>query len=825
MTNNKLPLLKAIFGMLRNYLKIALRTLSRQKLYSSINILSLSVGIGFCTLMLLFVKSEWSADRFHERADDIYRVYRIEHRTNGDTKLSSGVSAPLGPVLAQDLPGVEHAVRLRRGELQTRAGNDVFVESVLYADPDFFEVFTFPLQSPAGETGLISPSAGDLLSNPDNLVISAAMAKKYFGSEDPVGRVLDLRLTDNFEPFIVTGVAAPIPGNSSISFDFVLPYIKWPGYEEAADSYSAFNTAIYVQLAPDASEAPAQAQLDRYVTQYYSPLIERAQGAGFFVEGDNAFDLELQPLREVHFSTGFTNMVETTRSGGSLLVLIGICLVVLLLASVNFMTLAAGRASGRSREVGVRKSLGALRHQLAGQFFIEALVMSVFSLVLGAVLAFIALPLFNRLLESNLGLADIDPIFVVSLVILTGICGLLAGGYPALVLAKLRPAEVLTGRPSNRFGLTFTQVLVVTQFAISIGMIASMLVMYGQLRYVQSTDLGFDETGLVAVNLQASNTDEEQLLNRFQQQLATDAGLTEVTGASYAFGENYSRTVMTEGEIQEIVYMIRADPDYIGVMNMRLASGRNFSRDVVTDEEQAVVVNEAFVREFGWDEPIGHLLPGFEEEGVTVIGVVEDYHFQSLRSAVEPVVIHISPSIGNLSFALVRIPVEGVAASLQSINNTWASVAPSHPFEYEFMDVRLANLYSAERRWTTIVQTAAGFALLIACLGLFGLAVLSVERRRKEIGVRKVLGASAASLSLLVSKDFARLVLIAFIIVTPIAWFVMSRWLSGFAYHGTLGPGKFVLAGAIAMVVALLTVSAQSVRAGLSDPVKSLRAE
>ena len=801
--------------MFSNYLKVALRTLARQRLYSAINVLSLAVGIAFCALAFLHIRSEWSADRFHEHADNIYRVHRVENRANGTTKHSAGVSAPLGTVIRDEVPNVEHTVRMRSGQVQVRLNDDVRVEPILFADPAFFDMFTFPLRS-AGPTPLQSP--GDV-------VLSAAAAERMFGDEDPTGRIIDIRLADEPRSFTIAGVAEPIPANSSITFEFVVAYENWPGFDQASENWGAFNSAVYVELGSGSQENAAQAQLDLLVDRYYSAMIAEAQNAGWLVAGDEAFDLQLQPLREVHFSEGFTNMVASTRNAGSLYVLGGICLVVLLLACVNFMTLAAGRAGGRAREVGVRKSLGALRGQLTTQFFAEALLLAGIALAFGIGLAVIALPRFNELLAINVTFAAVDALFIGGMVVLTAISGLLAGAYPALVLSRVGPAEVLKGRLNLRFGLSFTQVLVVVQFAISIGMIACMLVMYGQLDFLQTKDLGFNESGVVAVDLQAGQTDEELLLDRFRQQVAAEAASLQVTGASYGFDGGWSRFVMTENERQAIVYNMRVDPEYLGAMNIQLAAGRNLSAEFGSDAEQAALVNEALVQAFRWEEPIGRILPGFEEEGVVIVGVVEDYHFESLRDEIAPVILHMNPALGSVNHALIRLPGQDVAANLARIQSAWTTVAPDQPFEYAFLDARLAERYQAERRWTLILRTSAAFALLIACLGLFGLAVLSVERRRKEIGVRKVLGATATRVVLLLSKDFARLVGIAFLVVTPIAYLIMTRWLDGFAYHESLGAGSFIVAGIIALAVALATVSVQSIRAALRDPVRSLRQE
>ena len=802
--------------MLKNYLKIAFRTLYRQKLYSAINVFSLSVGIACCTLILLFVRHEWTADHFHEHGEDIYRVYRIEQRANGTTKLSAGVSTPLGPALADDLPNVERMVRMRTGQTQVERDGEIRTENVLYADPGFFALFSFPL---------VQATSGEPLHNPQSVVLSTGMAFTYFGDVNPVGQTLNLRLGESFEAYTVTGVAAPFPNNSSITFDLLLPFTQWPQYADRAENWRSFNNAVYLQATPGTDEATLQAQLDPLVQQYYGAMISDYQGAGYWIKDDGAFDLELQPLHEVHFSSGYTNLVARTGDPGNLYLLMSIGLVVLLLACVNFMTLAAGRATRRTREVGVRKTLGANRAQLARQFWGEALLLSGLALLLGGVLADLTLPLFNELAGIQLGFQNVDVVFLVGLAALTVVCGFVAGSYPALILSGFRPTEVLKGEVRHRRSLTFSRGLVVFQFAISIGMIACTLVMYEQINFVKSKDVGFAEEEVVAIDLHADQTDEEQLLERFRQHVASQAAVVNIASSSYAFADGWSRTVIYQEDRQHVVYMTRIDPAYLETMDMRLLAGRNLSVDLESDREQAVLINETLAREFGWDDPVGHLLPGYEEEGVTVVGVVADYHFQSLRNAIEPVILHMSPSLGSVNYALVRVHTDQVSETLAMLQTSWGEVAPDQPFVYDFMDQRLDALYETDERWSRIVQTAALLAILIACLGLFGLATLTVGRRTKEIGVRKVLGASVTSLALLLSRDFIGLVLIAFIVACPLVYLVMTRWLDAFAYHIDLGVGIFALAGALALLVATLTVSYQAIKAALANPVKSLRYE
>ncbi|MDX1545837.1 MAG: ABC transporter permease [Rhodothermales bacterium] len=803
--------------MLKNYLKIALRTLTRQKLYAAINVLSLAIGLACCALILLYVRHETTADGFHDRADRIFRVYRVEQRTDGTTKRSAGVPTPLGPALAADLPGVERAVRLRRGSAQVHRPGDgaVFSETVLFSDPGFFALFSFPLA--AGQT------APDPLAAGQQVVLSEAMARKYFGAEDAVGQPLTVRLGETPQDFTVAGVAAAPPANSSITFDVLVPFAQWPGYAEQAERWTAFNAATYLLLQPDADAGAVGARLAGLVPHYFAEAIAEAQERGWWRSSEDAFQLRLQALPDVHFATGFTNMVAATRDPEGLYLLGGIALVVLLLACVNAMTLAAGRAGRRAQEIGVRKTMGAHRMQLARQFWGEALLLSVFALALGLVLAEALLPLFSELAGTRLAFHFGDVPFLLGLGAVVLVSSLIAGSYPALVLSAFRPADVLKGEVRFRRGLTVTRALVVFQFVVSIGMIAGTLVMYDQLDYLTSKNLGFAGEEVIVLDLNARQTDEDPLLARLHQRLAGHPDVVAVSGASYAFGDGWARMTLNQDGRQHIAYRTRVEPSYLETLGMDLVAGRNLSAELETDREHAVLINETMARELGWDDPVGQTLP--EHDDVEIVGVVADYHFQSLHNRIAPVFLHLSPSLDAYTVALVRVRTEKVAETLAFLRETWSAVAPGQPFAYEFLDQRLDALYAAEVRWSRIVQTAALFAILIACLGLFGLATLSVGRRTKEIGIRKILGASVPALALLLSRDFAALVGLAFVLACPLAYLAVDRWLDGFAYHTAPTAGAFLLAGALALAVALITVSYQAVRAALADPVDSLRYE
>ena len=488
------------------------------------------------------------------------------------------------------------------------------------------------------------------------------------------------------------------------------------------------------------------------------------------------------------------------------------------------MTIALGRATTRAREVGMRKSLGAARRQVMVQFWGEALLMSVVAALLGIVLARLALPVFNGLSGQELSLLELaSGGSALALLGLTLVCAFFAGLYPAVLLSGYKPMAVLKGSATRGIGGGFSRFVIVFQFVISIGMIAAVLIMQSQMKYIDHQSLGFEPEQLLVVSTGAGSLPADQTTELFQERIASLPGVVSTSASSSSFGDSWSRTVMTDDDVNHIVYTNRIDPAFLETIQLDLVAGRNLSDAFQTDPEQAVLVNKAFVDEFGWDQPVGHLLPGYDD--VAVVGVVDNYKFLSAREKVPPVMLHMNAGIGSKNYAMIRFRVDQLSGVMSGLEDAWRTLAPDQPFVAQFMDDRLAQLYADDRRWQSIVTYASVLALLISCLGLFGVAALSAARRRKEIGVRKVLGASVGAIVLLLSRDFAKLVAIGFVIAVPIAWYVMDKWLDAFAYKVRTSPGTFVLAGVVALAVALLTVSRQSIAAATADPVKSLRYE
>ena len=813
--------------MWKNYLVIALRTLRRQKGYAAINIVGLAVGMTCCLLIFLLVRHEWSFDTFHAKAERIQRVLIEETGPDGSLDYHNLMPPPLAPEMEATFPGIETLTRVVKGTLGVRSGDQLVAENVVMVDSTFFDVLTFPL---------LAGDAATALDDPQSVVLTEPVAQSLFdvGSAyaAAVGRTLTVERGDDRYDFTVTGVMAPIPATSSLQFDLLLPFRQYETIRIGSNDWGG-RTSLYLLLAEGQSAAALEAALPPFTEVQFAERIADRREAGYLAEGD-AFRLVLQPLRGVHLTpTMPVNYEETPHNPLYSYILVGIALLVLGIACINFVILSVGRSTSRAREVGVRKTLGAFRGQLVRQFWGEALLMSVAALLLGVGLAALALPTFNTLTGQTLSLGSLDDVRgLLILAALVGVVALLAGSYPALVLSSFQPARVLKGEAQGRGPSSFTRGLVVLQYTLSIALIICTLVIYQQLDYLLNRDLGFRGDQVVVVATPGLNEAQQRsVLTAFRDEVEDHNGVTDVIRTGYSFTRSYDTFgwIAADGTPFE-THNLGVDFGYLDALGMQLAAGRDFSPAFPSDSTQSVLVNEAFVRTYGLDDPIGYVLTGLEDSffgaNPTIIGVVKDFNFQSLHDEVEPAMLNMHPDYYlGMNHMLVKVGGEDLPAALASMEQTWARVFPDRTFSYSFLDDDMAAQYEAERRWRSIFTYASGLAGLVACLGLFGLATLVVARRTKEIGVRKVLGASASGVALLVVKDFVLLVGLATVLAWPLAFAGMHRWLADFAYRIEMPWWVFLAAGAAALLLALVTVSYHALRAATSDPVKALRIE
>ncbi|MCB9219974.1 MAG: ABC transporter permease [Ignavibacteriales bacterium] len=809
--------------MFKNNLKIAIRNLLKYKFYSFINATGLAIGIATCLLILLFVQDELNYDKYNEKAGRIYRVI-ADMKLGGNSFNTTNLGAPTAEALVNDFPEVEKAVRIKHlGSWFVQYGDLSFKETnVINADSTLFDIFTIPLLSGNPKTALVKPNT---------LVLNEKMAEKYFGNENPVGKMLIL---NNRDDFLVTGVFKNIPSNSHFHADFILSFNIKHG---DGNDYWLGNMmyVTYILLQKNFDYKNFEAKLPSVVEKYMGPEIEHFTGKSikdFLAEGNKA-RLYLQPLTDIHLHSDLMSELEPNGDIKYVIIFSAIAVFILLIACINFMNLSTASSSQRAKEVGIKKVLGSDRMDLIKQFLAESIVMSLIATILALIIIQLAIPFFNNLSGKELTISYLTNFqFLAGILILTMFIGLLAGSYPALFISSFKPVSILKGkiRTGSKSGFLRSS-MVVFQFAASIIMITATTIVFNQLHYIQNKKLGFDKEHAIVIH------DSYILGNQvqsFKNEIVNDSRIisgtiantlpVEEPGSSNGTirGRNINDEKMTSMQSWKVDY------DYVPTLGMKIIQGRNFSREYGSDSN-AVIINEAVARHFEWDEPIGKHLSQYtspdEDNPLTtyeVIGVVKDFHFESLKNSIAPVLLFLSPSS---TYSVFRFKGENTAEVINFIKSKWERFAPGSPFEYSFLDKDYDNLYKAEQKVGDIFSVFAFLAIFIGCLGLFGLAAFTAERKTKEIGIRKVLGASILGLIYLLSKEFAKLIFLAFIISVPIAYYFMNNWLQDFAYRIEINWWVFVLSGGIALLIALTTVSYHAIKSATANPVDSLSNE
>jgi putative ABC transport system permease protein len=818
--------------MFGNYFKVAYRNLIRSKLYTVISVVGLAAGIACCILIFLYVQNELSYDRFHANADDIYRPIRVRTSPDGSVSAKPYTSGLLGPLLESYFPEVVRSTRIVGSQQVVRVEDKSFSEALQFVDPGFLEMFTFPL---------LSGKDQKILSDPTSLVITTEIAHKYFGNTDPIGQLMELQLDERVKQFTVAGVTRATPSNSSIDFDFLVLFENVEDFFPPGilDDWENGCPQTFVQFRPGTDIEAFKAKLNRHI----AGLTEDIQ-----FNNEDKLSHRLQPLTDIHLNPVYAGVDRSSSNPMYSYILSGIALTILLIACINFTTLAVGRASGRAREVGVRKAVGADRGQLMKQFLSEALLLSLGAMLIGIVLAELMLPAFNQLSQKELAL-DLwsNWIMIPALLLMAGFTAAVAGAYPSVYQSRLPAVMSLKGKSKAGRKTGLVRVLVVVQFVVSVFLIIATLTMSKQMSFITTRDLGYDKQWVMTLPIDATGEKAAATLDRFRGEISGRPEVLSVTGYSFplasywlrvfpkegpgmcvTFGEEINKPAAKSGipEERSFFYANFVDYDYLNALGVKLIEGRNFSREFPSDGTGSVVINQAAMKAFGWEDAVGRQLPfGFDDR--TVIGVMEDFHFYPVHRQIDPLVLRLSgnswlTSIGEIA---VRISSQDVPGTISLLEQTWKQTAGGLPFSYSFLDEEIATQYAAERRWERIVLYAAGFALAVACLGLFGVASLAVARRQKEIGIRKVVGATVCSIVRLLLKEFAFLVVISALIASPIAYLVMSRWLENFAYRTSLSATVFAVAGLLALLIAVLAVSYQAIRAALANPVETLRYE
>jgi len=795
--------------MFSNYFKTAFRNLWRNKVFSIINITGLSVGLACCMLIFLYAKDELSFDRFHENANRIYHLTADFKSPDGNVNKTSSSGMMPGPNFTAQVPEIETFVRVSSANFTIRQATEVFDQEALYADSNFFSVFSFPMLEGNPETAL-----KDLHS----VVLSEEVAEKYFGRQKALGKFLDLKINDTFRAFVVTGVTKRSPQNSSIKIKMMLPMRFAQTLDDDKQWFNFFLNTFFV-LKPGTDPKVAEAKIAKAFAEDSKDQLKMMQDKYGYKD---KLSFGLQPLLAMHTSTDYPadNGLSDASNPMYSYILSGIALFIMLIACINFINLTVARSLKRAKEIGIRKVVGSQRSQLIAQFLGESFILSFIAFVLAIVLVQLVLPFFNTLSNKALAFSYLfDAKLIAGYVAIFLITGMLAGFYPALVLSGFNPVQSLYNRQKFAGRNYLSKGLVILQFTLATFLIISTITIYSQFNYLMHYDLGYNDKNVAIVKAGRIDVDKLAL---FKAQLMQNPAIKAVTADQ---GGRWG-TMAHINNAQEIGFDIKhVDENYLSLFEIKMARGRNFSKDLVSDSGQSVLVNEAFVKEAGWKEPIGQVVDFFyNNKKYNVVGVVKDYNFRQLTEKIGPQLFSMNSKY-PYGDVYIKLKEGNNASALSFIETSYKRIFPFKPYRYTFKDAANAEQYNSEAKWKQIVSFGAILTIFISCIGLFGLATLSAEKRRKEIGIRKVLGASVQGIATKLSNDFLKLVILASLIASPAAWWAMHKWLENYPYRITINGWIFFYATITVLLIALVTVSFQSIKAAVANPVKSLRTE
>ncbi|MFN8346357.1 MAG: FtsX-like permease family protein [Spirosomataceae bacterium] len=809
--------------MLRNYFKIALRNLLKSKGYVAINVIGISIAVCIGLFLFLIAYLQLTFDAFHTEGDRIFQTYFVNNAPE-ETHKSGGMPIPLAPALKADYPEIEAAARIiagRKSLIEYRG--KYFDKLVTLTDPDFMQVFSFPLLAGNRQTALKELSS---------IVLSENTAKAIFGSENPIGKTLRIGSEPHLKQYIVTGILSDAPYNSTIQYDAVIRVENLPNYPSEKDYWLNNSHSVFIKTAPQVTQAALENRLRSFIKKYYPGQIETLlkQGVKPDERGD-LFALRLQRLANVHFDRDI--------SGGKgapialIYVLLGIGFFILMIACINFINLSIARSFTRAKEMGVRKSLGALKKQLFIQIWSESTIICLVGFSLGMLLAYLLLPEFNARFNARLQLNYIfQPGFIGVIIGLFVVVTLIAGGYPAWQMTKFNPIEVLKGKISIKRPGLLRNSLLVMQFSISCLLACATIIALQQVDYLRKQPLGFEKEQVISIPV-GNYANGRAVLQRMRNKLANDPEVLSVTGTGMNLGKGKdrvsSRSVVGfsyKGRKVDTDWLL-VDYDYFKTLNIKVVGGRDFDPTYPSDSVNRLVITESMAKAMGEKNPVGLLLGDDGDTTGTkpqIIGVVADFHLYSLSSDNRPITMHIS-NTETIHYLFVRVTPQSLAHSMDKLKRVWKEVAPQAEFMGTFLDENIDEWYENEEMMTRVFSLAAGIAILLSCLGLFAVALLIIEQRTKEIGIRKVMGASLPNLIVVLSKDFVKLVLIALAITIPLAWFLLQQWLDNYTHRIEISAWVFMLVGAAAILIALATVSFQTLKAALTNPINSLKTE
>ncbi|MGZ3821321.1 MAG: ABC transporter permease [Mucilaginibacter sp.] len=807
--------------MIRNYIKTAFRSLVKNKGFTAINVLGLALGLATCLLIVFYVFDELSYDKYNVNIDRIYRLNN-DIKFGGNENSYSESPAPTAAALKADFPEIEQVTRFRQrgGNMVKKENQNIQEDNMVYADPAIFDVFTLPM---------IDGKPASALKETHSVVITEKIALKYFNRTDVVGKVLTFNDTALYK---VTGVIKNIPKQSHFNFDF---FISMPSLAESKDdSWFTNNFDTYILFRPGTDTKKFAAKLPEFLRRHGEPQLQSILHMNFakLEQTGNYFRFSLIPLKKIHLESHTKFDLGSKGDIKFVYIFSAIALFILLIACVNFMNLSTARSSNRAREVGVRKVLGSPRKYLIAQFLTESIMVTLVGATIAIFAAWRLLPVFNQMSGKELTVTPqiigwLIPVMIIFVIVV----GCIAGSYPALFLSGFQPIQVLKGKLAAGFkGGMLRSSLVVFQFAISIFLIIGTIVIYNQLQYIQNKDLGYDRDHVLIVNRvwtlgKKAKTFKEEIKQLAGVKSATMTGYLPTDGANNNSSLFKDPVLDPKKAVQSSIWNV--DEDYIPTLGIKMKAGRNFSSEMKTDST-TIIINEAAAQLLGFSNPLNQslYLPMDSKASIMkpfhIIGVIKDFNFKSLRDNVTPLILFDNEDTGCLSIRMNSADIPGLLAQ---VKNKWKSLSPNLQFDYSFMNEDFEGLYRSEQRVGKIAVAFTSLAVIIACLGLFGLAAYAAEQRTKEIGIRKVLGANMSTIVGMLSKDFLKLVLIAICIASPFAWWVMYKWLQDYAYHQNIQWWIIALAGLVAILIAFVTVSFQSIKAALTNPVKSLRSE
>jgi len=798
--------------MFKNYFKIAWRNILRNKIFSAIKIAGLSIGLTVCMLILLYTKDELSFDRFQENKAQLYRIIQTWQFGKDPSQTIGITNSVVGESFAKEIPEVQQYVRINGVAITVKRNNDVFTENSLFVDDNFLSVFTFPL---------LKGNKGTALKDLHSVVLSKDIAKKYFGSSDAIGKIIQLKLADEFENFTVTAIAENSPQNSTLKFEMLLPIKYYENYN-SNKSWIGGSLNTFLMLSPKTNiklvESKMQTLFDKNTKDQLAKAMKE-QGAAVKIK------LGLQPLTDIHLSTqaGPDNGMADGSNPVYSYILTCIAVFILVIACINFINLAVAQSLKRSKEIGIRKVVGSTRGQLIKQFLIESFLVSLIAFVFAIFLTTFILPLFNQLANKKLSLSYLsDGNLYAGYFLLLLVTSFIAGFYPSLVLSAFQPVKVLYSKQKLTGKNYLTKGLIVLQFTLAIFLIIGTIAINSQLNFLLHADLGYDSKNLVRMDIPISKS-SDKLPEIFKNELSNQKNIISIAarhgGRSISGAKANGKNITIENN--------RIDNAFLPTFKIPILAGRNFSPDYPSDSTHSVIVNESFAKEAGWNihNAVGKTISyGDDNKPVTIIAVIKDYHFISLKEKITPELFSMNPDF-NYGQIWVKISPNNIPQTLAMLQNTYKKIVPYFPYSYQFMNDINAKNYQTETKWKQIISIAAILFIFISCIGLLGLVMLSVEQRTKEIGIRKILGAAISRIVMIIAKDFVLLITIAFLVAAPIGYWAVNKWLQDFAYRIDISWTIFAIAGIFVIAVALLTISVHAIRAAMANPVKSLRTE